>query len=61
MTSGSPQAAVASGCPYPAFTNATGFIGTISTYLIDGDIFVVETVPGQQGGAVFRSTGRVLL
>ncbi len=44
VTSGSPQAAVASGCPYPAFTNATGFIGTISTYLID-DIFVVKLSP----------------
>jgi uncharacterized protein (TIGR03437 family) len=44
VTSGSPQATLASGCPYPAFTVATGFIGTISSYLFD-DTFVVKLTP----------------
>ena len=44
VTAGSRQTTVAGGCPYPAFTDDTGFIGTISDYIVD-DSFVVKLSP----------------
>ena len=41
VTAGSHQTTVAGGCPYPAFTDDTGLIGTISDYIVD-DNFVVK-------------------
>jgi len=43
-TSGAYQPAIDSNCPYPAFTNDTGLIGTIPTYLA-GDSFVLKLDP----------------
>ncbi len=40
-TAGTYQTASRGGCTYPAFSDDTGLIGTISTYLID-DAFVVK-------------------
>ena len=43
-TTGAYQSTIAAGCAYPAFTTATGLIGTISSYYID-DAFVVKLTP----------------
>lgn len=44
VTAGSYQAAIADGCPYPAFTQSSGFFGVIFSYFID-DVFVVKLSP----------------
>lgn len=44
VTAGSRQMTVPAGCPYPAFTDDTGLIGTISEYIVD-DSFVVKLSP----------------
>jgi len=41
VTAGAYQTSFAAGCPYPAFTIATGTIGTIAEWLVD-DVFVVK-------------------
>lgn len=53
VTVGSRQTTVAAGCPYPAFTDDTGLIGTISDYIVD-DSFVVKLSP--DGKTVLYST-----
>ncbi len=44
VTAGSRQTTIAGGCPYPAFSDDTGLIGTISDYIVD-DSFVVKLSP----------------
>jgi len=41
---GAYQTAFAAGCPFPAFSDDTGFIGTVDTWLVD-DVFVVKLSP----------------
>ena len=53
VTAGAYQTSFAAGCPYPAFTIATGTIGTIAEWLVD-DVFVVKLSP--DGKAALFST-----
>jgi hypothetical protein len=53
VTAGAYQTSFAAGCPYPAFTIATGMIGTLAQWLAD-DVFVVKLSP--DGNAALFST-----
>jgi hypothetical protein len=44
VTPGAYQTSFAAGCPYPAFSIDTGFIGTINEWYVD-DVFVVKLSP----------------
>jgi len=43
-TPGAFQTSLAAGCPYPAFSDDTGLIGTISYYYVD-DVFLIKLSP----------------
>ena len=53
VTAGAYQTSLGTGCAYPAFTDNTGFIGTILRWIVD-DVFVVKLSP--DGKTVLFST-----